>query len=227
MPTTSLAPTDTQVEPYFELAPISYAEYAAINDAIGDRRNPRMIYAKGKLVLMSPSRTHDWYADVLGDIFKAAATGCGISWSPSGQATYRHPDLEAGVEGDRVFYVGGSALLMSGPREIDLATQPPPELAIEVEHTHPADHALRAWGKIGVREVWRYNVRKRAITFWSLRDDATYELLQASGVFPRLLPADIHEQLRLAESLGLTSDWYAQLPAWVRDTLLPRLADPS
>ena len=32
---------------------------------------------------------------------------------------------------------------MSGPVDIDLATQPPPDLAIEVEVTHPADKAMR------------------------------------------------------------------------------------
>src|SRR5690606_1705069 len=102
---------------------------------------------------------HDWFAELLGILVTTVATGCGIEWEPSGQATYRHPDLDAGIEGDRVFYIGANAGPMRGPLNIDLSTQPPPSLAIEVEHTHPANEATVAWGRIGVPEVWRFNVK--------------------------------------------------------------------
>jgi Uma2 family endonuclease len=227
MSMTALASPDAPAEPYFELESITYAEYAAINDALGDRRNPRMVYAKGRLVLMSPSRSHDWYAEVIGALIAQVATGCGHNWSPSGQATYRHPRLDAGVEGDRVFYVGQSALLMDGPIEIDLDTQPPPDLVLEVEHTHSADNALRAWGRIGAREVWRYCVRKQSTTFWQRQDNDSYSKIEASTILPPICPVDVDQQVRLAETLRSHSRRHTQLPAWVRDTLLPRRADPS
>ncbi len=116
---------------------------------------------------------------------------------------------------------------MRGPREIDLTTQPPPDLAIEVEHTHPAKEAMIAWGRIGVHEIWRYDVKGRAASFWLRREDGTYGATDRSAVMPVLCPADVTEQLRLAETLGSTSRWHAQLGDWVRQTLLPRLGEPS
>ncbi len=230
MSATTVCPTEAEpeIEPRIVLDRITYSQYETINDAVVDRPDPRMIYAGGRLTLLSTSRLHDWFAELLGLLVTAVATGCGIEWEPSGQATYRHPDLDAGIEGDRVYYIGGNARLMGGPRDIDLSTQPPPDLAIEVEHTHPADDALIAWGRIGVPEVWRFDVRKRAVSFWLRREDGTYASADRSAALSMLRPSDVDEQLRLAEALGSTSRWHAQLGNWVRVTLLlPRRDEPS
>jgi Uma2 family endonuclease len=229
MSTTTASPpgVDPEIEPRIVLDRISYGQYETINDAIFDRHDPRMNYAEGRLILFSTSRLHDWFAELLGQLFVAVATGCGVEWEPSGQATYRHPNLDAGIEGDRVYYVGAGAEVMRGPREIDLGTQPPPDLAIEVEHIHPAKEAMIAWGRIGVPEVWRFSVKTRSVSFWRRREDGTYVAIDRRVVLPVLRPADVDEQLQLAESIGSTSRWHAQLDGWVRDTLLPRLGGRS
>ena len=41
--------------------------------------------------------------------------------------------MNAGLEGDRTFYLGDNAELMRGHQDIDLDVQPAPDLAIEVE----------------------------------------------------------------------------------------------
>jgi Uma2 family endonuclease len=223
----SLPGVDPEIEPRIVLGRITYALSETINNAIFDRHDPRMIYAEGRLVLLSTSRLHDWFAELLGQLFAAVATGCRVEWEPSGQATYRHPNLDAGVEGDRVYHVGAGADVMRGPCEIDLGTQPPPDLAIEVEHIHPAKEAMIAWGRIGVPEVWRFSVKTRSVSFWRRRDDCTYVSIDRSVVLPVLRPADVDDQLPLAESIGSTSRWHAQLNGSVRDNLLPRLGGQS
>ena len=217
------AVAEPAIEPRIVLDRISYTQYQVINDTIVDRHDPRMIYADGRLILLSTSRLHDWFAELLGHLVVAVATGCGVEWEPSGQATYRHPDLDAGIEGDRVYYIGQNARAMQGPRGIDLSTQPPPDLAIEVEHTHPVVHAMIAWGRIGVPEVWRFHVKSRAISFCHRQTDGTYIAFDRSVSLPMLRPADVDEQLHLAETLGSTSRWHAQLGDWVRDTIRSRL----
>lgn len=229
MSTTTTTPLDiaSEVEPRFVFDDLSYAQYQAINDAIVDRHNPRMIYVQGRLTLLTTSRLHEWFAEVLGHLVVAVASGCGIDWEASGQATYRHPDLDAGIEGDRVYYLGPNARRMGGPVNIDLGNQPPPDLAIEVEHMHPADDALVAWGRIGVPEVWRYHVRTRTTSFWRRTAEGTDERTDRSLGLPLLRPEDVDERLRLAESLGSTSRWHALLGDWVRETLLPRRGAPG
>ena len=63
---------------------------------------------------------------------------------------------------------------MSGPINIDLATQPPPDLAIEVEVGNPADKAIATYARIGVPEVWRLDVRRTTVTFLLLGEDGAY-----------------------------------------------------
>jgi Uma2 family endonuclease len=112
---------------------------------------------------------------------------------------------------------------MAGPRNVDLATQPPPDLAIEVEVSRSASKALAIYARMGVPEVWRLDVKRGTLTFLALNEAGAYEPTPRSKNLPVLAPSDVLEQLRLAEELGSTSRWFARLADWVRVTLLPRL----
>ena len=171
---------------------------------------------------MGTSRRHDWFAEQLAYLIAAIAHGCGILWEVAGTATFRLEGRGAGVEGDKTYYFGPNAERMLGPQDIDLAIQPPPDLAIEVEVTHPADEALAAWGRLGVPEVWRFDVGRATLSFWLRHDDGTYAATGRSAGLPMVEPGDILEQLRLADEIG-NSRWYAQLADWVRDVLVPRI----
>ena len=171
---------------------------------------------------MTLSRRHDWLSDQLDKIVMAVALGCGIEREVAGSATFRLEAREAGVEGDRTYYFGDNAAIMAGPIEIDLATQPPPDLAIEVEVTHPADKAIATYARIGVPEVWHYHARRRTLAFLVLGEDGTYRPVARSRNLPGLTPEDVLEQLRLADEIRVFSRWYTQLTEWVRLTLLPR-----
>jgi Uma2 family endonuclease len=196
--------------------------YVALNDAVGEDCRARMIYANGELTILVTSRRHDWYVELLGQFLRAVALACGVRWDEAGSATYRRPEMDAGSEGDKVFYLGEHARQMRGPVNIDLATQPPPDLAIEVELSHSADAALVAWGCIGVPEVWRFDAEAWTFVFCGRRDDGTYATSDRSALFPVLTAGDVIAQLRLAEELG-PYDWTIQLNDWTRDVLRPRL----
>ncbi len=200
---------------------IGWAQYTTIADALPNRGDLRLIYLDGRLTLLTTSRRHDWFAERLGDLVAAVANGLEIPWDDAGTATFRREDAGAGVEGDKTFYFGPNAERMQGPQDIDLSTQPPPDLAIEVEVTHPADQSLAAWGRLGVPEVWRFDPGREKLGFWRRRDDGTYDSITRSAVLPALEPADVLAQIRLAEEMG-NLRWHAQLVDWVRDVLAPR-----
>ena len=128
----------------------------------------------------------------------------------------------AGLEGDKTFHFGENAVLMRGPVDIDLETQPPPDLAIEVEVSHSADAALAAWGRLRVPEVWRFQPRSSRFTFCIRNSDGSYSDAERSLAFPALSPADVLEQLSRAIELG-ADRWNEQLDVWVREVILPRL----
>jgi Uma2 family endonuclease len=221
MSVTLAAPKTVDQEPHFVLDGIGWSQYVAISEALPDRPGLRLIYNDGRMTFLSPSRRHDWYSERLGNIVVAVAAGFEIEWEDAAHATYRLQEPKAGVEGDKTFYFGANAELMRGPLNIDLSTQSPPDLAIEVEVTHSADDAIAAWGRLGTPEVWRHNTDNETIRFLVRRDDGTYADSARSAAFPFLEPADVMGQMQLAAELG-ASRWFAQLPEWVRTVLLPR-----
>jgi Uma2 family endonuclease len=221
MSATMPPPTVAEGEQRLVLTGIRWGQYVTIADALPDWPGLRMIYLDGRLTFLGTSRRHDWLAELLGHLVVAVANGCGILWEPAGQATFRREDSGAGVEGDRTYYFGPNAERMLGPQNIDLTTQPPPDLTIEVEVTHPADEAMKVWGRLGVPEVWRFDADAGTLRFWLRREDGTYSAIARSAGLPVLEPGDVLGQLRQAEELG-SARWYAQLDGWVRDVLLPR-----
>ncbi len=224
MPAT-LTPTNAvEPEPCVVLNGITWGQYEKVLEALPEQAGLRITYLDGRLTLLSPLRRHDWAEQYCGDLVKAVARGLGVELEPSGHTTYRHEEVQGGVEGDQTFYFGANAERMRGPVEVDLSTQPPPDLAIEVEVTHRADDSIKVWGRLGVPEVWHLRVDRETLTFGVRQADGTYAQVPRSAAFPELEPADVVTQLRLAGELGW-SRWVAQLDAWVRNVLLPRRGD--
>jgi Uma2 family endonuclease len=203
------------------LGPVGWVPYVTLSDAVANRHNPRMLYLDGDLSLLTTCRHHDRYAEFLNVLVVFVASGIGLTWETAGQSTFRREKWEVGIEGDRTYYFGGHAEIMKGPVEIDLSTQPPPDLAIEVEVTHPADIALSIWGRLGVPEVWRYRAKFNRLDICSRHDDESYRSADESRYLPGLRASDIEEQMKLADSLG-SSEWFSHMQAWVREVFLPR-----
>jgi Uma2 family endonuclease len=209
-------------ERHFVIPGIRWDAYVTINEALGDRRNPRMIYCQGRLTFMGKSRVHERLAEYLDHLVIAVASYSQIECEPSGEATYRRRQKEAGLEGDRTFHFGANAERMRGIQNYDFEEDPPPDLAIEVEVTHPADEAIAAWGRLAVPEVWRFDAATWTCSFWNRRDDGSYEQVTRSLFLSMLDPSDVVDQVRRAQEVG-TSKWYLELGDWVRDVVRPRV----
>ena len=209
-------------EPRIVIPGLSYGQYTTIAGALTGQKNLKLVFIDGRLTLLSPTRRHEWSNRRLDHLIIAVADGCGILWEDAGSATYRREDVGVGVEGDGTYYFGPHAEVMKGSKDIDLATQPPPDLAIEVEVTHPAGDAVSVWGRLGVPEVWRFDARRRGVTFLQRRDDGTYAPIDRSLCLPGLRPEDVLGQLKLADEMG-SARWYSQLAGWVRDVIAPRM----
>lgn len=200
---------------------VSWDAYVALNDSIGERKNPRMIYREGRLTLVTKSRRHEWYAERLSQMVVALADGLDVSWEDAGSTTYRREKKKSGAEGDKTFYFATHAELMKGPLNVNLEVQPPPDLAIEVEILHSADDAMRVWSRLSVPEVWRYDPIAEEFGFWLLRDDGEYVQSERGLAFPTLTADDVVAQMRLAEQLGAGA-WHKRLATWVREVICPR-----
>ena len=84
---------------------------------------------------------------------------------PAGEATIVVKKREPVWRATEHSTSGANALKMRGGKNYDFSTDPPPDLAIEVEASHSADEAMEAWGA-GVPEVWRFEAASFTCSFW-------------------------------------------------------------
>lgn len=64
--------------------------------------------------------------------------------------------MQWGAEPDSSYYIQNEALVRD-KENIDLATDPPPDLVLEVEYSRSAIDKLKLYAAIAVPEFWRYD----------------------------------------------------------------------
>ncbi len=215
------APVDALGDQWLVITGLSWEQYVTINDAIVERPSVRMIYCDGRLTLLTKSRRHGRYAGCLDFLVAELCKELNVLMETAGSATFRRQEKNGGIEGDKTFYFGENADRMKGPQNIDLDVQPPPDLAIVIEVSNSGEDSVIVWGRLGVTEVWRFDPIAMECSFWSRRSVRTYRRIERSLAFPTLRPADVIEQMRLADDLSM-GEWWSNLGRWVREEIVPR-----
>jgi Uma2 family endonuclease len=135
------------------LKDLSWAEFNEILENLGEHRSTKVTYHRGILELMTPSPEHETGKVILGDLLKALLEELDREFCSLGSTTLQHPLLEQGIEPDDCFYIQNEALVRDKSR-LDLASDPPPDLVLEVEVTSPTRPEIYA--ALGVQELWRF-----------------------------------------------------------------------
>ncbi|GBF81023.1 Uma2 family endonuclease [Aphanothece sacrum] len=133
---------------------VSWDDYEALLEELGgDRRIPRVNYCHETLELMSPLPAHERPHRIISDIVKAFLDAQNRNWEDFGSTTFKKPK-KAGLEPDTCFYIDNAPQVRSLFR-MDMAIDPPPDLAIESDVTSKT--TMEAYQVIGVPEVWIYD----------------------------------------------------------------------
>jgi Uma2 family endonuclease len=178
---------------------ISWDTYSAILADAADGTS-RLTYDHGLLEIEVPSRHHEQIKRFVGEMVEATLKAAGRDYEPAGSATWREQAALRGLEADECYHIESSARVQ-GKAELDLTTDPPPDLAIEIDlNPHPIDK-LAIYRTLRVPEVWR--IRADA-TCEILRQtvDGSYSSLATSEAVPPINPQIISRYLLLRESLG-------------------------
>jgi Uma2 family endonuclease len=186
---------------------ISWATYERLLHDIGDG-HVRLTYDCGRLEIMSPGDTHQGVKTVAARIVEMYAFLAGIPIHGYGSMTMRREALQKGLEPDECYYVSSFSKLPENGT-LDIAVDPPPDLAIEVDISRPDVAREPIYAALGVREVWLYDGRR----FGVLRRDAAghYEAVPQSQEFPDLPVDDFNRFVQI----GLTSRQPAAIAALV------------
>lgn len=197
------------------LSGISWQLYEALRD-IESNGHVRMTYDEGTLELMSPSDDHEWIKRLVGQMIEAYTEELSIPRRSLSATTWRRREIEKGLEADECYYV------LSHPRirmrrRIDLAVDPPPDLALEVDLRPSEVDKARIYAALGVPEIWRWE--NDGLQAYSLEANGQYARREFSLNLPRLRVKDL-EQFIDFEQASDESAWIKVFRAWVRDRLV-------
>ncbi len=177
----------------FLLSGMSWEFYEHLLEQLGDRP-VRVTYDRGALELMSPSYRHESYSRLLGRMVQIIGEELEIPLKSAGSTTFRREPVERGLEPDDCFYIAHLSQIL-GKAELNLETDPPPDLAIEVDITHGSIDRIPIYAELGVPELWRFD--GNALTAYHLEESGDYSEPGAESLaFPQI------PLTKLAEFLG-------------------------
>jgi Uma2 family endonuclease len=187
--------------------------YSRLLWALGERPGIRLTYDRGELEIRSPALEYDGDSRVLGVFVFVLTEELGLPPKNGGSTTLRQRLRRRGIESDACFWIA-NAQRMAGRRRLDLRTDPPPDLAIEVDVTHSSLDRLSIYAALGVPEVWR--VEGDTLTFHALGPGPAYQTAAASRSFPLVAPADMLGFLQQARQAGNENLVVRQFRDWIR-----------
>lgn len=167
---------------------VRWQTYADLLEDLSVHRKARLAYDHGTLEIMTPYFAHEWLNRLLADIITALAFGRHLPIEQAGSTTFRREDVKRGFEADSCFYFGDQAIALRGREQIDLHTDPPPALVVEIDLTHPSLDKFPIYAVLGVTEVWRYDGQR--VWFYQLGPQG-YTSMDASTVLDGVTTQDI------------------------------------
>ncbi|MBW4645653.1 MAG: Uma2 family endonuclease [Goleter apudmare HA4340-LM2] len=162
------------------LKDVTWKELETILEDLGEHRASRIAYDRGILEIMAPLPEHEYDKEIIGDLIKALLEVLDIEFISLGSTTFKNQTMLQGIEPDQCFYIKNEAKIR-GKKRLDLAVDPPPDLALEIDitsRTHP--HIYEA---LKVPELWRFEKGKLQI---NLLQDGCYVESQQSLNFPNI-----------------------------------------
>ena len=179
----------------------SWEEYETLQTALGESDDLRIFYNEGKVVVMSIFSEHEEYADLLQAIIRELTRALGWKLETRGSATLKQQIRARGAEPDGSCYIQNAALVI-GKRRLDLDTDPPPDLIIEIDLTSESLNKFPIYAALGIPEIWRYDSGEVFFYQLSAADEPHYVATAHSVAFPFLPAAMLTELLNQSNEEG-------------------------
>jgi Uma2 family endonuclease len=116
-------------------------------------------------------------------LIRSVADGLKVPVKGGGSTTFRRVDLDRGLEPDCCFYIANEKLVRT-KTVINLSTDPPPDLCVEVEVSQRLPDRIGIYTALGVPELWRDNGMR--LQGFRLDSDRNYVEAETSLAFPGL-----------------------------------------
>jgi Uma2 family endonuclease len=186
---------------------ISWETFETLLVETGEDRGFRFAYECGTLEIMSPLIEHEGYKSNFDNLVVVLAEE--IEIKSAGSTTLKLKSANCGIEPDNCYYIQNE-LAFRGKQTLDLTTDLPPDLAIEIDITSSSVNKLEIYSALGVLEIWIYN--GRILQFYQLVEKQYIER-EFSCAFPLVSAIEINQFIEQSKTIGeialikLFRDW--------------------
>ena len=182
------------------LSQVRWEDYEQLLEDLGDRPGVRVAYDDGRLQIVTVSDEHEAYTEFILALARVFSDERGIPLETRGSATWKRRKLRKGAEPDTCFYVANAHRII-GRRRIDLETDPPPDVVVEIDLTNESLSKFPIYAAFGVPEIWRYDGTR--VEMYVLADQ-TYAQTSTSASFPGLTSQILEDYLERSKTQGQT-----------------------
>jgi Uma2 family endonuclease len=167
---------------------------------------------------MTLSHEHENCAHVFGRLVVVLTEELLLSIKGGRSTTFRRFKKRRGLEPDDCYWIAKEPLVR-GKNRIELRTDPPPDLALEVDVAHSSLDRMAIYAALRIPEVWRWE-RQTIVCY--LLGSGGYAVSTTSRAFPGLAPADLGIFLAQRHQMDENA-LIRQFRSWVRQ----KIADGS
>jgi Uma2 family endonuclease len=190
--------TSTIAEQRAVLHHISWETFEALLAETGSDRSSRFAYDCGTLEIMTPLFEHENPKIQFDRFIIAIAEELEIEIKSAGSTTLKRRLAKRGIEPDNCYYIQNEPAVR-GRLELNLETDPPPDLALEIDITSSSVNKFGIYSALGVSELWRYNGRE--LKFYQLVE-GEYVECELSLAFPFVSVSDMSRFIEQSKTLG-------------------------
>ncbi|HEY9799874.1 MAG TPA: Uma2 family endonuclease [Leptolyngbyaceae cyanobacterium] len=191
---------------------ISWETFEALLKDTGEDRGSRFAYDCGTLEIMTPLFEHENPKGNFSNFIIALAEELGIEVRNAGSTTLKRKLANRGIEPDVCYYIQNEVAIR-GKQRLDLETDPPPDLVIEIDITSSSVNKFSIYSSLGVPELWRYDGEN--LKFYQLVDEQYIES-KFSLAFPIVSVNDMSRFIQLSKTMGEIA-LLKSFRNWVRD----------
>ena len=187
---------------------LNWHAYQQILQAVGESRSARLTYDRGILEITMPLEEQEFAARLIELLVRILVVELGLKIKTMGSTTLIREDLDRSPEPDNAYYIQNQPLVAG--KQVTLATDPPPDLVVEIDITHTDIDKLRLYASMGVPDFWRFNGQ-----VWRIYQlhAGQYQEVDASPTFPFVPKQRFYDFLQQAQQDEVDAE--QRFRAWV------------
>ena len=189
---------------------VTWQSYQQILHALPATRAARVTYNCGVLEISKPLEEHEQASELIGLFIRILVVELGLRLKSMRSTTLDRADLDKGAEPDNAYYIQNQPKVAG--KTVDLKTDPPPDIVVEVDITHTDIDKNRLYASLGVPEFWRFDSKVWRI--YQLQQ-GEYVELDRSPTFPMVAKTDLYTFLATCQQDEVEAE--ISFRAWVKE----------